>query len=136
MRQTSVLGLAWVALLVPGVLRAERPELVLPQGHSNHVSSVALSADGKFALTGSWDLPTGSTVQTLRGRTAPVFSVAVSADGTRVLTGSADGTALLWDAGSGRKLQTCAGHKQTVSSVALSPDGTRILTGSHDNTAF
>jgi WD40 repeat protein len=119
-----------------------RPELILPLGHSSMVTSVALSSDGKRVLTGSfdrtarlWDVQTSKTLQTFSGHTSVVKSVVLSSDGKRVLTGSWDKTARLWDARTGKTLQTFQGHTEYVTSVALSSDGMRVLTGSHDKTA-
>jgi WD40 repeat protein len=104
---------------------------------------VALSSDGRRALTGSWDktailwdAKTGEKLRTFTGHTAIVSSVALSGDGTRALTGSLDKTAILWDAQTGKKLRIFAGHTDHVTSVALSGDGTRALTGSLDHTAI
>ena len=103
------------------------------------VISVALSADGKRALTGSadktavlWDAENGKPLQTFKGHTDEVTSVALSADGRRVLTGSKDGTAVLWDADTGKPLQTFK-HDDPVRSVALSADAKRLLTAAEPN---
>jgi len=120
-----------------------RLKLVVQTGHFVNVSSVSLSADGKYVLTGSWDgtailweAATGKKVQTFQGHAKGVSSVALSSDGKRVLTGSWDETAILWEAATGKKVQTFQGHKDSVTSVALSSDGKRVLTGSEDKTAI
>ena len=67
--------------------------------------SVALTADGRWAITGSddhtarvWDLTnSGSSPRVLSGHTNWVLSVALTADGKWALTGSRDNTARLWD---------------------------------------
>jgi WD40 repeat protein len=73
-------------------------------GHTDSVTAVALSSDGRRLLSGSedntarlWDAATGKAIATLAGHTAQVTAVAFSPDGTRVLTGSRDNTARLWD---------------------------------------
>src|SRR5206468_2290755 len=112
------------------------------RGHTNSVSCVAFSADGRRILTGShdktakvWDAEKGQEVLTLKGHTNSVYSVAFSADGKRILTGSYDDTAKVWDAEKGQEVLTLKGHTGPVLSVAWSPDGKRILTGSHEMTA-
>ncbi|MBS1831015.1 MAG: TIR domain-containing protein, partial [Acidobacteria bacterium] len=79
-------------------LRVEmRAEKILSLGHTNSVSSVAWSPDGKRALSGSWDntvlvwdVEAGSCERVLEGHTDSVFSVAWSGDGKRALSGSDD----------------------------------------------
>ena len=73
------------------------------RGHTDEVTSVAISNDGKYALTGSWDktarwwnLETGETLKELRGHTSYINSVAISNDGKYALTGSHDHTARWW----------------------------------------
>lgn len=110
-------------------------------GHKRGVWSVAFSADGKKALTGSedctaklWDVATGVCIQTFTGHTSAVASVAMSPDGTRVLTGSKDSTARLWDATTGAAIYiyntSFTGpdeRPEWVQFVLFSPDGTKLL---------
>jgi WD40 repeat protein len=111
------------------------------EGHTEEVSSVALHADGRRAVTGSWDhtvrvwdLDTGACLRTLEGHTSSVNSVALHADGRRLVTGSWDNTVRLWDMDTGACLRTLEGHTGWVNSVALHADGRRAVSGSYDNT--
>ena len=70
------------------------PCLQTLEGHTDEVSSVALTPDGRRALSGSWDktlrlwdLETGACLQTLEGHTGWVESVALTPDGRRALSG-------------------------------------------------
>ncbi len=111
-------------------------------GHTDEVTGVAFSPDGRRILTGSqdktakvWDAATGQELFALKGHINGVSSVAFSPDGRRILTGSWDKTAKVWDADKGQELFALKGHINGVSSVAFSPDGRRLLTGSQDGTA-
>jgi WD40 repeat protein len=71
--------------------------------HGRHISAVALSADGRRALTGAWDntarlwdIETGKELARLR-HDVFVNAVALSPDGRRVLTTSNDKTARVWE---------------------------------------
>jgi WD40 repeat protein/tRNA A-37 threonylcarbamoyl transferase component Bud32 len=105
-------------------------------GHSESVSSVAISPDGKWIVSGSrdstvkvWDSSTGQELLTLRGHTGPVNGVAINPDGQRIVSGSADRTVKVWDAASGKELLTLKGITHWVNCVAISPDGKRIVAG-------
>jgi WD40 repeat protein len=110
-------------------------------GHTNWVSAVAVPADERCALSGSWDstlrlwdLATGATLRILKGHTGSVTAVALFADGRRALSGSWDNTLRLWDLATGETLRTLVGHTNGVSAVAVLADGDRALSGSYDNT--
>ena len=73
------------------------------EGHSDFVLSVCLSADGKYALSGSsdktlklWEVSTGQCLRTFEGHSGPVNSVCLSADGRYAISGGQDGTIKLW----------------------------------------
>jgi WD40 repeat protein len=107
-------------------------KLVTLRGHTDRVCSVAVSENGKLALTGAydktavlWDAVTGDRTQTFAGHSDAVTGVALSRDGKRVATAT-DNTAILWNAGTGEKLRTFDGHANPVDCVALSQDGRAI----------
>ena len=111
------------------------------RGHTSIINSVAISNDGKYALTGSqdltarwWNLETGKTLKELRGHTASIFSVAISNDGKYALTGSYDNTARWWNLKTGETLKERK-EQSAIFSVAISNDGKYALTGSKDETA-
>src|SRR5207253_1957418 len=74
------------------------------QGHTGPVTSVAMTADGRRAASGSrdktvrvWDLERGICLASLKGHRGSVQGMAMTADGRRAASGSADGTMRLWD---------------------------------------
>jgi guanine nucleotide-binding protein subunit beta-2-like 1 protein len=100
------------------------------KGHSHFVSDVAISSDGQFALSGSWDgtlrlwdLNTGTTTRAFYGHTKDVLSVAFSADNRQIVSGSRDKSINLWNTLGQRKFQiTEEGHREWVSCVRFSPN--------------
>ena len=111
------------------------------EGHTKDVRSVSLSADGRRAISGSWDktlrlwnVDTGECLQTFSGHTDSVRAVSLTPDGRRALSGSWDKTLRLWDVDTGECLQTLQGHSNYVNSVFLSADGSRALSGGWDKT--
>lgn len=134
------LVLACMLLLsVAGLARAdERAEVFLQTGHVGSVSAVAVSPNGRLALSGGddhtlklWEIATGREVRTFVGHTKSVCAVAFSPDGQRVLSGGGlyDGSIKLWDVTTGREIRTFSGHTNAVCTVAFSPDGQRVLSG-------
>jgi WD40 repeat protein len=117
-------------------------------GHTDVVTSVVFSPNGKIVLTGSldgtaklWDLASGVNLNTFSRHLDQdmVLGVAFSPDGKSILTANTDNyqpVAILWDVTSAAMLRTFSGHKGTVTSVAFSPDDKIVLTGSQDTTAI
>jgi hypothetical protein len=67
------------------------------------VGAVRLSADGRTALSGSfdrtlrlWDLETGRPLRVFEGHAAPIKGVSLSQNGRYAASGAADGVLKLW----------------------------------------
>ncbi|MBM4046270.1 MAG: tetratricopeptide repeat protein, partial [Planctomycetes bacterium] len=108
---------------------------------SGSIKSIALSADGRWALSGSedyalllWDVTTGECHRVFQGHTYIVYSVALSSDGRWAVSGSGDETLRLWKVNTGRCVRTFEGHAGLVRSVTLSVDNRWALSGSTDTT--
>jgi WD40 repeat protein len=117
-------------------------ELAVLKGHENWVQAVAVTPDGKHAVTGSndntarvWDLATGAELRVYRGHTNAVYGVAVTPDGKHAVTASWDQTARMWDLATGDTVHEFRGHVGFVSAVAVTSDGTKAITASDDTTA-
>jgi WD40 repeat protein len=105
------------------------------------VGSVALSGDGRTAISGGrdhtvrvWDLGLGRCSAVLEGHTDWVGSVALSGDGRTAISGGDDGTVRVWDLRSGRCAAALEGHTASVGSVAVSGDGRTAISGGDDHT--
>lgn len=113
-------------------------------GHSDTVQDVAISSDGQFALSCSWDkelrlwdLQTGKTARRFVGHTKDVLSVAFSPENRQIVSGSRDNTIKLWNT-----LGQCKftieedGHTDWVSCVRFSQGSAErppvIVTGGWD----
>jgi len=117
-------------------------------GHEHIVRSVAISLDGRWALSSSvdrtmrvWDLTIGQCMRVIRVRGC-VASVALCQDHPWALCGESEtallhrgeGPLRLWDLGTGQCLQTFEGHAESIQAVAVSPDGQCVVSGGGDRT--
>jgi len=108
---------------------------------SDPIWSVALSPDGKQALTGGdktvhlWNVDTGTEIRTFDGHTDRVFFVAFSPDGTQAITHSNDKTTRLWDVANGNGIRNFKGHACEIKAVAFSPDSKQLLIGCSNKSA-
>ncbi len=110
-------------------------------GYTKAVNAVALSADGRQALSGGqdnvlrlWDISTGLLLQTFDAQTSSVNSVAFSPDGRQILSGGNDKQVQLWDLVTGKIVKAMEGHTGEVTSIAFSPGAVQVLSGSRDKT--
>ena len=99
-------GISRSALRASGIFQILVVVLSVLSEHSGTINSVAITADGRWALTGSWDKTARLLESYKSNRVVPVFfqgipiairSVAVTPDGKWALTGSDDTTARLWE---------------------------------------
>jgi WD40 repeat protein len=109
-------------------------------GHTGTVTAVAVTPDGRRAVSGShdttlkvWDLATGAVLQTLAGHANSVTAVALTPDGRCAVSASST-TLKVWDLATKDVPQTLAGHANSVTAVALTPDDHRAVSASTDKT--
>jgi WD40 repeat protein len=118
-------------------------------GHTDRVTTVAFSPDGRTLATGSddhtlrlWNMtnparPT-SLGAPLTGHTDHVRSVVFSPDGRTLASGGADRMVRLWNVADPAHPTPLGppltGHTDEVTTVVFSPDGRTLATGGHDQT--
>lgn len=98
------------------------------KGHSHIVEDCALTADGAYALSASWDktvrlwdVSTGETYQRFVGHKGDVMSVAIDRKASMIISGSRDKTIKVWSI-KGECLATMLGHNDWVSQVRVVPN--------------
>lgn len=124
------------------IVHAQKPELVLPIGHTGYVNSAVFSPDGKYILTASydktakiWETSTGKVIHSLEGHTGEIQLAVFSPSGKYIATASKDGKAKIWETLSGRLLFNLVGHEHFCNTVEFSPDGKYLVSAGNDATA-
>lgn len=141
---------------VGGQIRLWNPgsgELTVLRGHAGRVCTLAVSPDGRFAVSGGgdeqtsgrwvgrdafalrlWELDPGRLVRSFDGHADQVYHAVFSYDSKQILSGSADGTIRLWDVESGLEKLCFRGHHGAVNKIDLSADGRSALSAGADRT--
>ncbi len=103
--------------------------------HPGFVYATDLSADGRYALTGSdendaklWSLKTGEIKQTWKHKTK-LYTVALSPNGKFALTNAASGATRLWSTGTGKAIHSLPPERITITAAAFSPKNNFLVTG-------
>jgi WD40 repeat protein/DNA-binding SARP family transcriptional activator len=120
------------------------------EGQRDVIYCVAISPDGKTALSGSgpsgpfsassgnndiilWDLETGAMLKQMKGHRDAVFKVVYRPHSNMALSSSGDSTLMLWDLETGQVVNTLRGHRSFAYCLAVSPDGLRAFSSSFDH---
>ncbi|CAE7073902.1 unnamed protein product [Rhizoctonia solani] len=112
--------------------------MIVHEGHTDYVNSVAFSPDGKSVVSGSsdktvrtWSAQSSSPIgEPLRGHGNAVQSVSYYPLGNLIASGSTDHTIRLWEPSTGQQLGDAFKGDHTFLSVASSPDAKLIASGS------
>lgn len=109
-------------------------ELALLTGHTDTVTSVAFSTDGKTLATGSadttirlWDTGTGKHEVTLTGHVGGITLLQFLPDEETLASGSYDDTIRLWDLKTRQLKATLGGHTSGVHSITFAQDGGMLV---------
>ncbi|WP_437528806.1 AAA family ATPase [Sorangium sp. So ce726] len=120
------------------------------QGHKDAVTGVAVTSDGRIAVSASrdktlkvWDLATGQLLRTLDEHTERLTGVAVAPDGRIAVSASASASSAfipgasklkVWDLTTGQLLRTLKGYARNRFGVAVTPHGHIAVVASGDKT--
>ena len=131
----------WLRPLTASLAPPGGPMIRTFEGHRDWIRTVALTLDGRCAVSGSWDrtlrvwdLESGKSIRTLRGHTDWVNAAVATPDGDRVISGSADRTLRVWDLESGQSVGSLEGHTDRLNAVAVTPNGAHAISASADRT--
>jgi cytochrome c len=136
-RRPGFLTCAALALFLPLGMTAAFAQL---RGHGGPVRALAISSDGRIAISGSfdssairWSLTRNAAEQVLRFHADAVNAVILLGDG-RAATAGADGRIAVWTPGNTEPDAVLEGHTAPIVALALSPDGATLASASWDRT--
>ncbi|MBI3929288.1 MAG: protein kinase [Armatimonadetes bacterium] len=112
-------------------------------GHGGLVTSVAVTPDGRQAVSGSldrsvrvWDLETGAQVHAMTGHTDVVKGVALSPGTGTALSGSLDGTIRQWSLTTGDCLRTLQSEAGQFKRIVLSTPEFAVVSRTREHHDF
>lgn len=131
----------WLRPLTASLIQADKRLIRALTGHTRRVNAVAVTPDGKWVVSGSWDrtikvwnLATGEQENLLTGHTNGINAVAITPNGEMLISGSIDKTLKVWNLKTGKQLFSFTDDNESVTSVAVTPNGRRVIFGSLDET--
>jgi len=111
------------------------------EGHTNAITSMCFSFDGRFLLTGSldgsariWDIRSGDSRVGFAVQSQGIGAVSLTRDDRYAASGGRDGVVRLWDLLTGECLWKFEGHTGPITSVRFSSDSRVLVSGSNDGT--
>jgi cytochrome c len=130
-----------ICLIVVASIAAVAVAQAQLRGHGGPVRALAISPDGKSAISGSfdtsvirWSLEKNAAAEVLRFHDGAVNAVALLRDGRPASAGE-DARIAIWKPGETKPDMVLRGHKAPVVSLAVSPDGATLASASWDHTA-
>ncbi|MFN6499765.1 MAG: hypothetical protein RMX65_022620 [Nostoc sp. DedQUE01] len=109
------------------------------EGHSDTVTSVSFSPDGKMIVSGTADgvviiwNRNGKKITSFKAHEKKITSLGFSPNSQKILSVSEDKTLKLWNL-EGKKITIFKGHEEEITCFSFSPDGQKVISGSNDKT--
>ncbi len=107
-------------------------------GHTDRVTTVAVSPDSRLAATGSWDntirlwdMTSGLLLDTLTGHSGRVVQIAFTPDGRGLASYAEDGRFQFWTVPAGIPTKSLDDFAPPGNAI-YTPDGKTVLTGAQD----
>jgi len=111
------------------------------EGHTDTVSQVAFSTDGRLLATAGldaickiWEPQTGNLVHTFEGPSESIECLSWHSKGPVLFAGGGDGIGWMWNASVGKVMNVFSGHSDAITKARFSPDGKKVITASNDCT--
>ena len=124
--------------------KASQSNTAILRGHTDKVTSIALSPDGHIIASASfdgtirlWDSERGQTVKELPIKKMPLFAVSFSPDGQYIAFSYAvDEDCSVYISNLNQNCHQCVlkGHESVTRSISFSHDGSSLVTASNDGT--
>ncbi len=125
----------WLRPLTPSLTPPGGPLVFTLSGHRGQVKAVAVTPDGRRAVSASsdlrvWDLEGGMELHAL----CYIRKVAITPDARRAVVVGEDTALQVWDLEKWEKLCTLQGHTDNIEAVAVTPNGRWAVSASEDGT--
>lgn len=113
------------------------------QKHDDSITALALTPDGKLALSSSydntvrvWETRSGEEKLVFSGHKFGVTAIALTTDGQLAITASTDGQVKIWKIADGQEVRTFSIHEEMVNAIATTPDNKLILVATNKGTIW
>jgi len=113
---------------------AQKPELIIPIGHTADILTCCYSPDGNYILSGGcdnimilWEISSGKQIRVFSGHSNFITYACFSPDGKQIVSCSDDGTAKLWDVATTQELFTFHAKSANFTKACFSKNGQRLV---------